>query len=125
VGAGDGAAAPSHVFEEVPPSPVTKIAPGPMGTLIAGFANGVVGLWKVDDGTMLDRIRVHGPITHLMIVGDRLHAASELGDHAELDLSVFHRSRCEVLRLVWAAVPVVWSAGAAEMAPPPRHDCEP
>jgi len=36
---------PSFTFERVPSSPPSRMMQGPMGSLIVGYANGVVGLW--------------------------------------------------------------------------------
>ena len=61
---------------------------------------------------------------HLLRVGATVHAASELGDHRALDLAAFERPRCELLRDVWEAVPVVWEGGSAKQAPKPLgHAC--
>jgi len=120
----DGDASPSFSFEGVPSSPVVRMIRGPMGTLIAGYANGLLGIWKLDSGALLHHVRLHGPVIHLVLKGDRLHAASELGDHLSLDLGVFRQGYCQVLHQVWRMVPVVWDSGLpVTRKPDPEHPC--
>ena len=116
--------APSFSFEGVPSSPVVRMLPGPMGTLIAGYADGLLGIWKLDSGALLHRARLHGPVVHLALRRGKLHAASELGDHLDLDLSVFRLDYCQVLFRVWRRVPVVWDSGLpVKRKPDPKHPC--
>jgi hypothetical protein len=97
---------------------------GPEGTLIAGYANGLVGIWSLANGARLEHDRLHGPVTNLLRRGSRLYAATELGEHLVLDLSVFDTSYCELMRRVWEAVPVVWERGVLVLRPPPDgHRC--
>ena len=111
-------------FEEVPNSAVVSLAKGPAGTLIAGFASGTLGLWNLQDGTLLERAQLHGPVTELLVQDGKLHAASELGDVLTLDLSTFYADYCDLLRDVWAAVPVVWHQGRPVYRPlPAGHVC--
>jgi hypothetical protein len=98
--------------------------PGPPGTVIAGFANGLLGLWNLDNGARLYATRLHGPIRHLLRDGPALIAATELGDHRRLDLGVFDIDHCALLRAVWRAVPVAWENGLLVRRPPPAdHPC--
>jgi WD40 repeat protein len=111
-------------FEDVPPSPVTRLIPGPMDTLVVGFASGMVGLWNLRDGTRLHHGQIHGPVTHLVLAGSRLVAASELGQHLVWDLDVFQVDHCALLRQVWAQVPVAWEEGLPVIrAAPSGHRC--
>lgn len=115
---------PTFTFEDVPSSPVTRLLPGPTGTIIAGFANGLVGLWTLDNGTRLEHARLHGSIQHLLLRKNKLYVASELGQHLTWDLGVFYMSYCELLRTVWRSVPVLWEGGLPRLrAPPVRHRC--
>ena len=115
---------PSHHFEEVPSSEVVRLLPGPMKTVIAGFANGVLGIWNLEDGALLFQQRLHGAMQHLLLDRDRLHAATDMGRQVTLDLSVFTRPRCQVLRQVWAGVPEIWEGGLpVRRAPDPAHPC--
>ncbi len=134
IGFGDGnievlqlrgaARGPTFSFEGVPSSPVVRMLPGPMGTLIAGYADGLLGIWKLDSGALLHHVRLHGPVVHLALRQGKLHAASELGDHLDLDLSVFRLDYCQVLYRVWRRVPVVWDSGLpVKRKPDPRHPC--
>ncbi len=112
-------------FAEVPASPVTRIIPGPMDTAIAGYSNGTLGIWNLHNGMLLYDVQLHGPVDHLVLEGDRLHAATELGDHEVLDLSVFNEDYCDLLQTVWRAVPIAWqNARPALEQPDPDHDCQ-
>ncbi|RLB57822.1 MAG: hypothetical protein DRI90_17520, partial [Deltaproteobacteria bacterium] len=117
---------PSYSFEQVPASPPMAILLGPMHTLIVGYANGLLGMWSQLDGSRLAHARLHGPVVHLRIVGDKLYAATALGRSLVWDLSVFYAERCTLLREVWQDVPVVWDHGQPVVAsPPPGHRCSP
>jgi len=119
-----GSGGSSRSFEETPPSSVVSLLEGPMDTVIAGFASGAIGVWNARDGKKLTEAKIHGPALHLIIEGHELFAVSELGDHLELDLSVFHEGHCELLRRIWAEVPVVWEHGSPVRRPPPAdHPC--
>ena len=102
---------PAYAFEGVPSSAVTRIIEGPVGTLIVGFASGLVGIWGLENGSSLDHTRLHGSVVHLVMKADRLYAATDLGDHVVWDLGVFKRSQCQLLKEVWQQVPVVWEGG--------------
>jgi WD40 repeat protein/serine/threonine protein kinase len=111
-------------FEDVPSSPVVRLLEGPMGTLIAGFANGLLGIWSLENGTRLEQARLSGPVAHLLLRGERLHAVTELGDHLTLDLGIFRRRYCDLAREIWRSVPVVWEGGLPVLRDPPaRHRC--
>jgi hypothetical protein len=95
-----------------------------MDTLVVGFASGMVGLWNLRDGTRLHHGQIHGPVTHLVLAGSRLVAASELGQHLVWDLDVFQVDHCALLRQVWAQVPVAWEEGLPVIrAAPSGHRC--
>jgi len=111
-------------FEDVPSSPVVSLQEGPEGTLIAGFANGLFGLWSLQNGKQLDHARMHGPVVHLLFRDGRLYAASQLGQHRVLDLRVFRLDYCKLMSDVWAEVPVVWHGGLPVPRPrPAEHIC--
>ena len=111
-------------FENTPSSDVVQMIEGPMGTLIVGFSNGMMGIWQLDSGALLEQRHLHGAVKHLLLKDGRLHAATELGSHQTLDLSVFDQERCELLRSVWQQVPVLWKDGLPVPAdPPPDHEC--
>ncbi|MBI4703325.1 MAG: protein kinase [Deltaproteobacteria bacterium] len=105
-------------FEGVPASAPVRMLAGPMGTLVAGYADGLLGLWDIGDGKQLARARLHGPVVHLLLEGEKLYAASALGEHLVWDLSAFYLGDCELLRRVWESVPVVWEQGRRR-----RHGC--
>jgi len=121
----DGSEArPAFSFEGVPSSPVVRLEEGPLDTLIAGFASGQVGIWYRDNGQRLAHARLHGPVLHTMLDGASLHVATELGDHATLDLSAYYLDECALLRAVWDRVPVVWEAGLpVRREAPASHRC--
>jgi WD40 repeat protein len=115
---------PRFSFEAAPSSPVVTLAAGPMSTVLAGYANGVLGQWHLDNGTQLEAVRLHGPVEHLRVARNRLYAATRLGDEQTLDLSVFDEDYCALLRRVWREVPVVWEGGLlVERRPPAGHRC--
>ncbi|MFH0903360.1 MAG: protein kinase [Pseudomonadota bacterium] len=126
-GTGTGASAgsgPTFIFESTPASAVTRLAEGPMGTLIAGFASGDLGIWSLKNGTRLDRFKLHGPLVHLLLLDGQLFAATELGGYLALDLAVFAEESCALLRRVWEKVPISWEEGLPVLRPPPeRHRC--
>ncbi len=120
-----GGRRPSFGFEGLPASPVTRLLAGPAGTVVAGFANGVLGIWVLDTGAVLDSAKLHGPVVYLVVANDRLYAGTELGDYLVLDLGDFYRSHCELLRQVWRTVPIVWEKGLPVRRPPPdSHRCQ-
>jgi hypothetical protein len=101
-----------------------RLLEGPASTLIAGFGNGMVGLWSIEDGTVQETIKLHGPIRHIARRRDRLLVATELGDHATIDLGDYTESYCDLLRRVWAQVPVGIEAGQIQLQAPLRaHRC--
>ena len=111
-------------LDDTPSSAVTRLLEGPSETLLAGFSSGQFGLWSQRDGARLISGQVHGPISHLLIQEQTLHALSDLGQYLSWDLSAFYRSRCELLKAVWARVPTVWQNGRPVLQPPPQgHDC--
>jgi len=115
---------PTYSFEDVPSSPVVEILEGPAETLIVGFADGQLGLWDRHNGKRLEQLRLHGAVSHLLLQDRHLYAATELGDHQVLDLSVFYVDRCALMREVWAQVPVVWQRGLPVAADAdPAHGC--
>ncbi|MBW2278580.1 MAG: WD40 repeat domain-containing protein [Deltaproteobacteria bacterium] len=115
---------PSYSFEEVPSSPVVRLLAGPMGTVIIGYASGTLGIWKLDNGSLLERMQLHGAVIHLALDENTLYAATELGDLVVWDLGMFHDDYCELLERVWQDVPVVWENGLpVRRVPPTDHGC--
>jgi len=115
---------PSPLFQSAPSSPVVSLVTGPLDTLVAGFANGVVGMWNLRTGRRLYHSRLLGPVVHLALADGSLYAATALGDRRALPLSAFYLSYCELLREVWRQVPIVWLNGGPERSLPPRqHRC--
>jgi WD40 repeat protein len=119
-----GAPRPGVELEKVPASPVLRLVAGPEGTVAVGWASGLVALHSLDTGHRLDHVRIHGPVVHLVQHGSRLLAASALGDRTALDLGVFFRPYCELLREVWRRSPVIWEQGLPRLRPAPEgHRC--
>jgi WD40 repeat protein len=111
-------------FERVPSSRVVRLRPGPQGTVIAGYANGLVGLWSLADGLRLGHTYLHGPARHLLLRQRRLYAVSDLGDRRVLRLDAFYVEACELLRDIWRQVPAIWDDGRPQLRPPPTtHRC--
>jgi WD40 repeat protein len=120
----DGGRGRNLSLDQVASCPVAALRPGPRGTLVIAYANGLVGLWDVRSGARLDAIRLHGPLAHTAMYGGRLHVVTELGDHLAWDLSSLDSGYCELLARVWRRVPVVWEAGRPVARPPPAdHGC--
>ncbi|MFH0903166.1 MAG: WD40 repeat domain-containing protein, partial [Pseudomonadota bacterium] len=119
-----GQAKPSFTFEDVAPNPVVRLLEGPMGTIVAGFSGGLVGIWSLKNGTALFRAKLHGQAAHLLIKDEKLYAVTTLGDYLVLDLDVFHEPYCDLLAEVWRRVPVVWEDGLpVRRSPPATHQC--
>lgn len=117
---------PGTAFDDAPSVPVESILAGPPGTIAAGFLNGMLVVWDLRSGATLHTSQLHGPVAHLNLSGHQLSAASELGDHVRVDLSVLSRDYCELLQEVWKEVPVVWSEGrVVEQSMPEGHRCRP
>ncbi|HOX42732.1 MAG TPA: protein kinase [Myxococcota bacterium] len=107
-------------------SPVLRLLAGPPGSLVAGFADGTLAMWSLENGGLLDAARLHGPIVEVRLEGGRLSAATGLGDQRSWDVSALLAGRCELLRQVWRRVPVVWQAGRlVRLGPPAGHPCSP
>ncbi|MFO0755013.1 MAG: protein kinase [Byssovorax sp.] len=110
-------------LRETPTGAVAVLAPGPSETLIAGFDDGVLGVWDPASGRLLDRARLHGGVIRAGAEGSAIKAESELGDRATIDLTVLGQPYCDVLRQVWRAIPFEWRDGAPRIEPPPAHAC--
>jgi len=111
-------------FEGLPSSPVARMAAGPMGSVIAGYADGTLGVWSLEGGVRLAVRKLHGAVTHLLFAEHRLFATTDLGDHGSIDFGTLQQDYCEVLRDVWSHVPVTWESGRAVLAPAPKgHRC--
>lgn len=115
---------PTFSFESIPNSPVLNIIEGPQGILIVGFANGIVGLWSLQNGSQLIQSKLHGPVIHLQLQGSKLYMGTALGDYWSLDLGIFNVPYCELIKQIWSKVPVVWENGLLVLQPPPKnHHC--
>ena len=110
-------------FDGTPSSPAVRVIRGPAATWIAGFENGMVGLWD-DGGARLDHFFLAGAVEHLAMEGTTLFAATDVGDHHARSLAELERSYCAVLREVWASVPVRWQDGHPVVAPRDDHPCQ-
>lgn len=97
------------------PSPVRRLAWGPMGTLVVGFASGQVALHSLATGATLHHEMLHGAVAHLRLLSSpsRLYAATELGDETLLDLAVFDQPYDELIANVRQKIGVVWEGGRA------------
>ena len=115
---------PLFEFENVGPSEVTRLMDGPEGTVIAGFADGGVGLWSLANGARLEHGRLHGPVLHLLPDGRTLHGASELGTRLKWDLEGYYMGYCELMNSVWQEIPYTWGEGVPRISPRPAdHPC--
>lgn len=112
-------------FEAIPAAAVAHLLAGPGDTIAAGYADGQLRLWQVEEGTVLERAQLHGAITVLERHGRWLVALSELGQSRTLDLGIFERDYCLLLSEVRRAMPFVWRAGLLEAAPSVILPCRP
>ena len=111
-------------FESAPAASPRSIIAGPDGTLVVGYANGLLGLWDQHNGKRLASAQLHGQISHLAIDKHKLYAATDLGHHLVWDLSPFYQDRCALLREVWARTPIVWESGRTTVRlPAADHHC--
>jgi hypothetical protein len=95
-----------------------------MQTLALGFRDGTVGLWSTEDGSRLESASLSGPVEHLLVSGNELYAASELGSYVSLDLGAYSEAYCDLLRDIWEAVPVLLERGTPVLREPPAdHPC--
>ena len=110
-----GTGAQSFLFEGTSPNPVTSLLFGPRKTLVAGYADGLVGVWDLSDGSLLRSSRLHGAIRRLTYQQQTLRATSELGDQREIDLQVIGKGYCAILAGVRQSIPIVWQDGEARL----------
>jgi len=115
----------SHAgLADFPTTAVTAGADGPAGTVALGFDSGQVTLWVRATGEELYTIRLHGPVAAISLDGATLSADSDLGDHVDVDLSPLTLPYCDLLRNVWANVPVTWEGlKPVRAGPPSGHQC--
>jgi serine/threonine protein kinase/WD40 repeat protein len=98
-------------LKDLPGAAVRLAIAGPPGILALGFDDGTFGLWEAEQGTALEKLRLHGPLVGLRIHGGELIGASALGDRAALGLSTLEADYCELLALVRLDIPYVWRDG--------------
>jgi hypothetical protein len=114
---------PRFSFEATPSSAVTRLVEGPMDTLVAGYANGWVGIWSTKNGALLSSTTLHGAVVHIAVDSGAVWAASELGGTLA-GPDNFRLTHCELLARVWTQVPVIWSDGLpVSAAPRTDHPC--
>ena len=91
-------------LRDAPGAPVVALAGGLADTVLAGFEDGEVILWDPASGPRLDGWHLHGPARHLVVDGDHLTVATDIGDVQELDLSQLDLDHCDLLDEVWDRV---------------------
>jgi hypothetical protein len=112
------------LLESTPGQRVVSLAVVSSEVVAAGMGEGTVGLWDLASGRLIDRFELHGPVVHLVVHGERLLAATSVGDFHATDLRAFRLDWCGLVREVWEGVPEVWNAGRVEVRPPPAgHPC--
>ena len=71
-------------------------------------------------------VALHGAIAMLAQQGGKLYVASELGDHAVIDLSIYQLPYCALMRRVWQSSPLVADrTRLLRRAAPREHRCAP
>ncbi len=111
-------------FQHTSEIPVVRIVTGPGKTVAAGYLDGTLAIWDSGSLKLLHRLRLNGPVVHLLRSGHTLHAATEQGQHRAVDLSALTLPRCDLLRQVWAQAP--FAARDGVLAPRPLdadHSC--
>ncbi|MFH0901093.1 MAG: WD40 repeat domain-containing protein, partial [Pseudomonadota bacterium] len=120
-----GSVARAFAFEGTPASSVAALVEGPPGILVAGFANGLVGLWSLENGRLLLSGRLHGRVEHLLVRRGSLFAASSSGQSLVWDLGAFYDHYCDILGEIWRDVTVVWEGGLPiRRGPSLGHPCQ-
>jgi WD40 repeat protein/serine/threonine protein kinase len=113
-------------LQNTAPSRVRVLAAGPADTIAVGFEDGSLGVWNPTTSRRLLARQLHGPVTALGFHEGRLHALTELGDYASLDLTVLEQSYCELLGEIQSELPVCWDGNEASFCEPnPSPDCGP
>lgn len=116
----------SFSFEGTPARAVVSLIKGPGRTIFAGYANGFVGLWSLDNGARLFYETLHGAVPHLAFRGGFLYGASTLGELLTRDLRIFDATYCDILRDIWRDIPVLWGPGfPVAHQRPSSHPCSP
>jgi WD40 repeat protein/serine/threonine protein kinase len=124
VGRADGRARPGFHTGPRRASGVGRLARGPGRTILAGFTSGAVGIFSARTGELLHLAHLHGALSQLSMEQGKVYAVTELGDQRVWDLSALGMPRCELMRAIWAQVPVIWERGSPRAAAaPPRHAC--
>ncbi len=114
----------SAVLEDTAPSQVSLLMQGPAGSLVVGYANGLIGLWETQSGQRLVHMRLHGPIHEARITDKGILAFSLLGQTGMLNIQAFTQDRCELLQEIWTKVPVIWQEGQiVRQSAPTNHPC--
>ncbi len=92
--------------------------------VVAGFADGQVGMWDLSSGGRNLQARLHGGVRWLNLSRDGLLALSELGQVRLWDFRIFHEEHCDLLRKVWKNLPRIWEDGRPVLrGPDPEHPC--
>ncbi|MBW2701444.1 MAG: hypothetical protein JRF33_11560 [Deltaproteobacteria bacterium] len=103
---------------------VTRLIRGPGRMVVAGFADGQVGMWDLSSGGRNLQARLHGGVRWLKLSRDGLLALSELGQVRLWDFRIFHEEHCDLLRKVWKDLPRIWEDGRPVLrGPDPEHPC--
>ena len=111
-------------LQSTPLSPVEALREGPAGTVLVGFSSGEIGVWGLYDGVPIVRGHLHGAVRDVTERRGVLYVVSELGSQLALDLTTLQTGPCELLRRLWAEVPVVWTREQiTAQAPPAGHPC--
>jgi hypothetical protein len=104
---------------------VTFLAEGDRATVLAGFGDGLFGLWLPANGGRLLSEKLHGPIVEARQLGSVIRVASGLGEIRDVDMGAFDTPYCVLLSELWKSVPVSWGDGVPVVRPPPPiADCQ-
>ncbi len=107
----------------MPSAAVTVALPYQQDFLVAGFADGTVGVWSVSSGAPLMQMKVDGSILRVAPTPQGLLALSVSGSVGMLDTSAFDAPWCDILSDLTQHVPVVWTGERVELAGGPVGPC--
>ncbi len=111
-------------LERAPSAAVVQLrSKGPF--VVAGFANGTLGVWDRTSGAELARMKLHGPVAEIIWENDQLSAQTTLNDTATLDLGPLISSYCSVITRVEREIPIVWRENGPQRVRSAGHNCPP
>ncbi len=101
-----------------------ELVAGPGKILLGNHPSGFVGVWDVETGKGAEHFKISGRPQDWFFDGDIYIVTTTTGDSIAIDLSVYTRPYCDLMREVWDEVPIIWENGKTVLAEPPEdHPC--